>query len=462
MESLTAARSFINAIDQGFYLVIGILVFLVLKRVLKYTNRGFAHLGLFNEKEIPIPVEHSRKVNPPAKIEEKEVKKAKAKRGRSDRESINSHFIKELVDSQAMRHFETNVQDPQESSLQKTFSERIEEERELEIKNLEPVAFSPSNPPIPKRKRTISGTFKLEEAPKMLKEPNTPNKKTKITKSVTKICFTGGPSGGKTTAISTISGYLRDLGHVVICVPDAEKIVVSNLGAKGLAKSNKEIAGSRKIDLHINQLLLQLMLEDTFTNIIKQTQPNRDQELFLMIENGALDQKAYSTEEEWSSVLVETKINESLLLERYDMVLHMVTAADGAANHFNHLNNSEKTLKESRSLDEALRNAYIQHPNFYLVNNSSISCFSEKISLAKNYVLNKVFEYSSASVFHKKYLLKNNKGNVFDELVALFSSEIIEIEDIVLSYDGSVSKYVRKRVRLTILSLDSESNEHIR
>lgn len=84
--------------------------------------------------------------------------------------------------------------------------------------------------------------------------------------------------------------------------------------------------------------MMQMMLEDTFENIIVQHPNKENQRLFLLIENGVLEQKAYTTEREWAQVLVETEVTETQMLDRYDIVIHMVTAADGAADHFNHLN----------------------------------------------------------------------------------------------------------------------------
>lgn len=96
----------------------------------------------------------------------------------------------------------------------------------------------------PRRKRTYSANLsqELEMA----------GKNVHYNKPVTKICFTGGPSAGKTTAISTLTGYLKDLGHVVNCVPNAEKLIVQSIGTHGLPKSAKNIKGSKKIEIHSN------------------------------------------------------------------------------------------------------------------------------------------------------------------------------------------------------------------
>ena len=169
----------------------------------------------------------------------------------------------------------------------------------------------------PRRKRTLSENFILEPAiasntpGKKLKTPMLVKKPRHKRKNVTKILFSGGPSAGKTTAISTLTGHLRDLGHLVLIVPDIEKIILTSVGLNGLAKGNKDLGGSKKIELHYTQLKLQMLLEDTFTNIIVQNPNKPNQELFLMIEKGALDQKAYTSANEWSAILVEAEKDEA-------------------------------------------------------------------------------------------------------------------------------------------------------
>ena len=327
-------------------------------------------------------------------------------------------------------------------------------EKPAEIEDPESIENKGKNSPTekPRRKRTLSENFILEPAI----TSNTPGKNAKTPmlvkkprhkrKNVTKILFCGGPSAGKTTAISTLTGYLRDLGHLVLIVPDVEKIILNNVGVNGLPKANKDLGGSKKIDLHYSQLRLQMMLEDTFTNIIVQNPNKPNQELFLLIENGALDQKAYTTPNEWSSILVEAEKDEAQLLSRYDMVVHMITAADGAMSYFDHLNKSEPDAKQCISLDRALRKAYMYHPNFYIIGNTSVKNFSEKVNIAKNYVLNRVFDYQSTTQFHKKFLIKDENGHLFHTIVNEHHSSVVEIEDIFIKSTPEECKYIRKRV----------------
>jgi len=42
---------------------------------------------------------------------------------------------------------------------------------------------------------------------------------------ITRICITGGPCAGKTTALAELTIQLRQLGFRVLCVPDAAHVM---------------------------------------------------------------------------------------------------------------------------------------------------------------------------------------------------------------------------------------------
>jgi thymidylate kinase len=47
-----------------------------------------------------------------------------------------------------------------------------------------------------------------------------------------KICFTGGPCAGKTTAIASLQNTLQERGYRVFCVPEAATMLMKG-GAMG-------------------------------------------------------------------------------------------------------------------------------------------------------------------------------------------------------------------------------------
>ena len=73
---------------------------------------------------------------------------------------------------------------------------------------------------------------------------------------------------------------------------------------------------------------LQIALEESFLDIGCMVQ---DQPVVILIDRGLLDGSAHVTRMEWEAIMDDLKMNLVALRDnRYDAVLHMVTAADGA------------------------------------------------------------------------------------------------------------------------------------
>ena len=102
---------------------------------------------------------------------------------------------------------------------------------------------------------------------------------------------------------------------------------------------------------------------------------------------------------------------------RYDAVLHLVTAADGAEEFY--LSNVAgearyESVDEAIQKDELLRYAYMGHANKWeQISNKECKDFDEKISRAKEFVLD-VLGKSAGSKFAKKYLLRKVKKASID------------------------------------------------
>lgn len=75
----------------------------------------------------------------------------------------------------------------------------------------------------------------------------------------------------------------------------------------------------------------QLTLENTLENYAKATQ----QKSVILCDRGIMDGSAYVSKEEWNKLLHEEGLNHlSASVERYNAVFHLVTAADGASQHY--------------------------------------------------------------------------------------------------------------------------------
>ena len=106
---------------------------------------------------------------------------------------------------------------------------------------------------------------------------------------------------------------------------------------------------------------LQTALEDSFLDI---GQMVLNQHVIILIDRGLLDGSAFVSKTAWQALLDELGSSTIMLREnRYDAVLHMVTAADGAESFYETISNGARynTAAESVEVDKKLREAYMGH-----------------------------------------------------------------------------------------------------
>ncbi len=179
---------------------------------------------------------------------------------------------------------------------------------------------------------------------------------------ITKIVITGGPCAGKSTAMSRIQDTFSGLGYTVLFVPETATELISGGVAPWTCGTN---AAYQKC-----QMTLQLEKE----RIFEEAAATMDAENILIVcDRGALDNKAYMTEDEFASVLDALGTNEVDLRDNYDAVFHLVTAAKGAEEFYTTANNSARTetAAEAAALDDKLIFAWTGHPHFRLIDNST-------------------------------------------------------------------------------------------
>ena len=193
------------------------------------------------------------------------------------------------------------------------------------------------------------------------------------TRHVYRIVLTGGPCAGKTTAMARLSGFLQERGFRVYTVPEMATLLFTN----GVAFSDLD-----KGALAMQQAVLkgQTTLEDGFRKVAAATRAPA----VVLCDRGALDGKAYISDYLWRIVAHNTpshSINERLLCERYDAVLHLVTAAAGAERFYTLENNLARTesVEEARKQDIQTQKAWAPHPRFYVVDNAGNGGFEGKL-----------------------------------------------------------------------------------
>ena len=184
----------------------------------------------------------------------------------------------------------------------------------------------------------------------------------KETMSINKIVITGGPSAGKTTGLSWIQNAFTKLGYTVLIVPETATELISGGVTPWGCGSN--------LDYQKCQMRLQLEKERVFEQAARTMKAEK---ILIVCDRGAMDNKAYMNELEFSQVLAEFKTNEVQLRDGYDAVFHMVTAAKGAEKFYTTENNKARTetVEQAALLDDKLIAAWTGHPHLRVIDNST-------------------------------------------------------------------------------------------
>ncbi|MBQ4510528.1 MAG: AAA family ATPase [Clostridia bacterium] len=186
---------------------------------------------------------------------------------------------------------------------------------------------------------------------------------------ITKIVITGGPCGGKSTALSKIHEEFEQMGYTVLFVPETATELISGGVAPWTCGTN--------LDYQKCHLKLQLEKETAFE---KAASTMNKEKILIVCDRGALDSKAYMSQSEFDETLKSLSTNEIDLRDNYSAVFHLVTAAKGAEYAYTLSNNCARTetVEQARELDDKIISAWTGHPHLRIIDNSID--FDEKIS----------------------------------------------------------------------------------
>lgn len=176
---------------------------------------------------------------------------------------------------------------------------------------------------------------------------------------IKKIVLTGGPCGGKTTALATVAQELKGIGYNVIIVPEAAtQLLVGGVSpetADGLYNFQNAISK------------LQISNEKIYENIAK-CFPDKT---VLLLDRGATDGKAFCVNDMWDRILKENNWDDTEIRDNYDIVLHLTTTAKGAEEYYGNATNEvrRENIEQARIADDKCIAAYSGHPNFKIIGN---------------------------------------------------------------------------------------------
>lgn len=183
---------------------------------------------------------------------------------------------------------------------------------------------------------------------------------------IKRIVLTGGPCAGKTTALAKIVEHFSSLGYQVFTLPEVPTMFTA-AGMNYLTKNPQLFYEGEKATLEV-----QLALEDKFYRIAQQCQGP----CLIVDDRGTMDISAYMSPEMWDDITRAVGTSSAELRDRYNAVLHLVSAADGAEQYYTTANNAqryeemnEEGLRIARELDKKVIKAWTGHPYLRVINN---------------------------------------------------------------------------------------------
>lgn len=235
----------------------------------------------------------------------------------------------------------------------------------------------------------------------------------------------GGPCAGKTTVLSGLQQELQEHGVTVAVVPEAAReLLAAGISPQGVGN---EV---------FQELILERILfaEDLYFRGLAQTKGTHR---VLLCDRGAMSGMAYAGEGAFRALLARIKQAVPRLRDsRYDGVIHLRTAADGAPQFYRTDAERRETLEEAIALDRKIEAAWTGHPSMLIVDNSTDLYGKQRRALA--YILKKLGLPEPLEI-ERKYRVAVDIDSLPE------GARKIDIEQVYLSAGPDIEERVRKR-----------------
>ncbi|XP_011646490.1 TRPL translocation defect protein 14 [Pogonomyrmex barbatus] len=202
-------------------------------------------------------------------------------------------------------------------------------------------------------------------------------------KRVYKLVLTGGPCGGKTTGQTRLCTFFENMGWKVFRVPETATVLLS--GGIKFTDLNAEEA----FKFQENLLRTMIQIENTFFQLGESCSRN----CLIICDRGAMDASAFISKDKWELMMASNGWhNVELRDNRYNQIIHMVSAANGAEEFYStedHACRSEG-VELARELDYKAAASWVGHPYFDVIDNSQdfeskicrmIECVCQKLGI---------------------------------------------------------------------------------
>jgi len=179
---------------------------------------------------------------------------------------------------------------------------------------------------------------------------------------ISKIVLTGGPCAGKTSALKKIKETFEKHYKIFIINETATELINS-----GITPVDLFTVYDFQYFILKNQVYKEKLIEEAIRKL-----PD-DMNCIIIYDRGCMDSKAFLEKGEFKKMLKNLKLKEKTILLQYDLVIHLVSVAEGANNKYTTENNEARfhNEKEAIILDKKTREAWRKHPNLKIIDNST-------------------------------------------------------------------------------------------
>jgi CYTH domain-containing protein len=158
---------------------------------------------------------------------------------------------------------------------------------------------------------------------------------------------------------------LSDYGYRTLVCPETATLII-NAGVDVVALAASE---DRSLELQRQIIRTQRALRSRFRELAALY----DEPVVLLFDRGEMDNAAYIEPELFSALLEEEHLSLSEVRDSYDLIIHLVTAAEGAEHAYTTTNNAARSESPelARELDQKTLSAWVGHPRLRIIDNST-------------------------------------------------------------------------------------------
>ena len=242
------------------------------------------------------------------------------------------------------------------------------------------------------------------------------------------IVIDGGPCGGKSTFLVHVREWLEKYGvHPLVISETATELITAGAGPS--------VLGFERFQ---EKLLLYSLEREKY--YLQLAQCVHMKKVIILCDRGVLDCAAYMGKNAYRTMLARLKFSQDELRNRYQMVIHLVTAAEGAEEFYTLANNTARSesAEDARTLDLETQRAWLGHPHHVIIDNSTD--FAGKMRRALR-SLARMLDMPEPTEIERKFRVMNFKMEFIPA-----SAVAVAITQDYLVCGSSGERRVRKRV----------------